>query len=96
MGFVTIQFDPEQEMWDVLEEDWPDLNQATGAIDNPFYVGAEISGLQWEHLDKLQKYQFRVLFAEGQVKGLRFLGTEARWGEFVPATSDQLVLKSPV
>lgn len=94
MGFVMIQFDPEQEMWDVLEEDWPELSQFS-QVDHPFYVGAEISGLQWEHLDKLQKYQFRVLLADGQVKGLRFLGTEARWGEFVPATPDQLVLKSP-
>jgi len=95
MNFVTIEYDPEQEMW-VEDENasvWPEDYVGGGG---PFYMAAKLSGLQWEHLDKVQRYQFRILFEDDQVKGLRFLGTEARWGDFVPATQDQLVLKNPV
>lgn len=95
VNFVTIEFDPEEDQWVEDEESsiWPENYVGGGG---PFYAAAQLSGLQWEHLDKVQKYQFRVVYEGDQVKGLRFLGTEARWGEFVPATPDQLVLKNPV
>lgn len=98
MNFVTIEYDPEDDMWSVDEEAsvWAHKGLAGG----PFYAAAQISGLCYEHLDKLQRYQFRVLHEDDktcdQVRGLRFLGTEARWGEFVPATADQLILKNPL
>lgn len=96
MYFVTIQYDPEEEMWVEDEESsvWPEDYCGGGG---PFYAAAEISGLQYEHLDKLQRYQFRLLMdSDDEVKGLRFLGTEARWGEFVAATQDQMVLRNPL
>lgn len=95
MIFVTIEFDPEDDMWVVDETSAVWTNDYVGG-GGPFYAAAQMSGLCYEHLDKLQRYQFRVLVENGQVTGLRFLGTEARWGEFVPATADQLVLKNPL
>lgn len=96
VNFVSIQFDVYEDKW-VIDEDasvWPEDYVGGGG---PFYMGAHESGLRWENLDKVQRYQFRVVYDQGgQVKGLRFLGTEARWGEFVPATADQLVLRHPV
>lgn len=87
MDVVTIGFDPELDRWCILDLD--DEEREPFSFAN-FLKAAETSGLQWEHLDKVQEYLFKVTD-----QGLRFLGTQARWGDFVPATQDQLVLKRP-
>lgn len=89
MDFVTIGFDPELDRWIILDLDEGEENKTF----QTFSKFAEVSGLQWEHLDKVQEYMFRIT---SEPAGLRFLGTQARWGDFVPATQDQLVLRRPV
>lgn len=96
MDFVTIEYSVDDEGW-IPNDVGPDPE--TGLED--FAVACEKAGLQWEHLDKLQRYCFKVVYvapvddAQEEIAGLRFLGVEARWGEFVPATPEQLVLRNP-
>lgn len=100
MQYVMIEYDRELRRWAAdLEED----------IDNfweMFEEAAVNSKLRWEALDVFQSYQFKLMDmpnpqieedpdAYPKMLGLRFLGVDARWGEFVPATKDQMVLGNP-
>lgn len=89
MDFVSIEYDLDLKRWVLDDESDPNHWQN-------FQVAAENSKLMWEYLDKLQRYNFKVLFEGSEPQGLRFLGVEARWGEFVSATPDQMVLRNPL
>lgn len=89
MDFVTLEYDRGNRRWAV--EGFSENE------DEEFFVAADISLLRWEALDVMQQYCFKVI-RDGydDVTGLRFLGVEARWGEYVAATQDQLVLGNPI
>jgi len=101
MDFVTIEFDRGLSRW-AISELLDDPVEESLAYTN-FMQAAESSKLRWDALDILQQYCFKVVYGEHirgmmspPVEGLRFLGVEARWGEYVAATQDQLVLGNPL
>ncbi len=88
MHFVTIEYDREARRWAACGDN-PNTDQV-------FSDAEEQAGLRWESLDVMQKYCFKVIYTpQDKVEGLRFLGVETRWGEYVAATKDQLVLRNP-
>jgi len=89
MDFVTIEFDRELGRWSA------DLEAEDAHFWDIFEAAAKESKLRWDGLDMLQQYCFKLVEQEGRRTALRFLGVEARWGEYVPATQDQLILGSP-
>ena len=93
--FVTIEFDKEKKRWAIEEQmlvGGP-LPEDMDAFWDIFLEGAKASKLRWEALDFFQRYQFK-LFEEPTPK-LLFVGIETRWGEYVAATKDQMVLGNP-
>lgn len=105
MDFVTIEYDRDFRDW-VLEDNTNDLIGAERRV--VFTEAAVVAELRWEALDIMQRYCFKVVTGPRteadltdpdriatRCQGLRFLGVEARWGEYVAATKDQLVLGNP-
>jgi len=91
MDFVTIEFDRQEKAWLLVDPG------TEPHADEDFFVAADISLFRWEALDIMQRYCFKVMYdGYDDVCGLRFLGVEARWGEYVAATQDQLVLGNPL
>ena len=98
MDFVTIEYRRDLSDWCPKE-----IDEMTQGQEVDFDQACKLSKLTWEHLDVMQRYCFKVVYEDRdesvgypEVKGLRFLGVEARWGEYVAATQDQLVLRNPV
>lgn len=89
MDFVTIEFRPDLRRW------CADLEDEEDGFWEVFLEAARNSKLRWEALDFFQKYQFR-LFETNEGLKLRFLAIDTRYGEYVPATKDQMVLGAPV
>lgn len=85
---TTIEFARDLGRW------WADLEDDDPNFWLIFLEAARNSKLHWEALDFFQAYTFKVIYTEDGPY-LRFLGIDTRYGEYVEATEDQMVLRNP-
>lgn len=88
MHYVTIEYARDLSRW------WADLEDENEHFWLIFEEAARNSKMRWEALDYFQKYQFKLVETEDGPR-LRFLGVDTRYGEYVAATQDQMVLGAP-